>query len=149
VGSRCRDRFRLGILCKFLNQNQQPKPTHPQPPFHSRSLSSPLTLQAWRHCGALADAQEAVDELDYLLGVLQPYEALFCLDVVERSVRDMLTTVPWQQADAVDVLFWKELPLYQPHVSTNVQYDENDRDSGDNYILDEAYVKALFELRVD
>jgi hypothetical protein len=106
-------------------------------------------LQAWRHCGALADAQEAVDELDYLLGVLQPYEALFCLDVVERSVRDMLTTVPWQQADAVDVLFWKELPLYQPHVSTNVQYDENDRDSGDNYILDEAYVKALFELRVD
>jgi hypothetical protein len=105
---------------------------------------------AWRHCGALADAQEAVDELDSLLGVLQPYEALFCLDVLERSVRDMLTTVPWQQADAIDVQFWKELPAYQPLTSTNVQYDENDPDStGDNYIVDEAYVKALFELRVD
>lgn len=105
---------------------------------------------AWRHCGALADAQEAVDELDSLLGVLQPYEAIFCLDVIERSVRDMLTTVPWQQADAVDVQFWKKLPAYMPLVSTNVQYDDNDPDStGDNYIVDEAYVKALFELRVD
>jgi hypothetical protein len=105
---------------------------------------------AWRHCGALADAQEAVDELDSLLGVLQPYEALFCLDVLERSVRDMLTTVPWQQADTADVQFWKELPVYIPLTSTNVQYDDNDPDStGDNYIVDEAYVKALFELRVD
>jgi hypothetical protein len=104
---------------------------------------------AWRHCGALADAQEAVDELDSLLGVLQPYEALFCLDVLERSVRDMLATVPWQQADAVDVQFWKDLPKYQPHQSTNVQYDESDPDTGENYIVDEAYVKALFELRVE
>jgi hypothetical protein len=103
---------------------------------------------AWRHCGALADAQEAVDELDSLLGVLQPYEALFCLDVLERSVRDMLTTVPWQQADAIDVQFWKELPPYQPLTSTNVQFRDPDS-TGDNYIVDEAYVKALFELRVD
>jgi hypothetical protein len=79
-----------------------------------------------------------VDELDSLLGVLQPYEALFCLDVLERSVRDMLTTVPWQQADAADVQFWKELPVYQPLTSTNVQYDENDPDTSENYIVDEA-----------
>jgi hypothetical protein len=103
---------------------------------------------AWRHCGALADAQEAIDELDYLLGVLEPYEALFCLDVVERSVRDMLTTVPWKQADTVDIQFWKALPVYQPHQSTNVQYDEDDPDGRDSSI-DEAYARALFELRVD
>lgn len=34
---------------------------------------------AWRHCGALADAQEAIDELDHHVGMLEPYECLFCL----------------------------------------------------------------------
>jgi hypothetical protein len=42
---------------------------------------------AWRHCGALADAQEAIDEVEHLLGVLEPFEAIFCLDIVERSLR--------------------------------------------------------------
>lgn len=45
---------------------------------------------AWRHCGALADAEEALDELDHLVGVLEPYECLFCIDVIERSFRDIL-----------------------------------------------------------
>jgi len=45
---------------------------------------------AWRHCGAFADAQEALDELESLVGVFEPFECLFCLDVVERSFRDML-----------------------------------------------------------
>jgi hypothetical protein len=36
---------------------------------------------AWRHCGAQADAQEALDELDQLLGVLEPFECIFVLDV--------------------------------------------------------------------
>jgi hypothetical protein len=49
---------------------------------------------AWRHCGALADAQEALDELDHLLGVLQPFECLFCLDIIERSLRDILDVIP-------------------------------------------------------
>jgi len=45
---------------------------------------------AWRHCGALSDAQEAIVELDTRVGMLEPYECLFVLDVVERSLRDIL-----------------------------------------------------------
>lgn len=55
-------------------------------PFNSFLLHS----CAWRHCGAFADAQEALDELESLVGVFEPFECLFCLDVVERSFRDML-----------------------------------------------------------
>jgi len=104
---------------------------------------------AWRHCGALADAQEAMDELDHMTGVLEPYEALFCLDVVERAVRDMLATVPWKDADAADVDFWKNLAAYQPHQSTNAREGYHYDDSGGESQLDEAYARALFELRVD
>ena len=32
---------------------------------------------AWRHCGALADAQEAIDQLDHQVGMLEPFECLF------------------------------------------------------------------------
>jgi len=45
---------------------------------------------AWRHCGALSDAQEAIDALEYQVGMLEPFECIYCLDVVERSLRDML-----------------------------------------------------------
>jgi hypothetical protein len=34
---------------------------------------------AWRHCGALADAQEALDELDHHVGMLEPFECAFVL----------------------------------------------------------------------
>lgn len=49
---------------------------------------------AWRHCGAEADAQEALAELYNLIGVLEPFECRFILDVVERSLRDILAVVP-------------------------------------------------------
>lgn len=39
---------------------------------------------AWRHCGALADAQEAFSELYNGLGLLEPYECLFVLDVIGK-----------------------------------------------------------------
>ena len=45
---------------------------------------------AWRHCGALSDYQEAIDALEYQVGMLEPYECLFVLDVIERSLRDIL-----------------------------------------------------------
>lgn len=45
---------------------------------------------AWRHCGALSDAQEAIDALEHQVGMLEPFECIYCLDVVERSLRDML-----------------------------------------------------------
>ena len=96
---------------------------------------------AWRHCGALADSQEALDELDYLLGVLEPREALFCLDVVERSLREILASVNWKLADKTDVLFWKELKEYRPLEYRSTSDSESQ--------LDDEYIKALQELRID
>jgi hypothetical protein len=49
---------------------------------------------AWRHCGAAADAQESIAELRCRLGLFEPFECLFCLDIVERSIRDMLAVIP-------------------------------------------------------
>jgi hypothetical protein len=45
---------------------------------------------SWRHCGALSDAMEALDALEHQVGMLEPFECTYCLDVVERSLRDML-----------------------------------------------------------
>jgi hypothetical protein len=100
---------------------------------------------AWRHCGAIADIQEALDELDQLLGVLEPYEATFCLDIVERSLRDMLAVVPWQYASDDDKAFYANLPPYLSKISA---YNMDDIDSGSSRI-DDAYFKALQELRID
>lgn len=99
---------------------------------------------AWRHCGATADAQEALNELDQLLGVLEPFEAVFCLDIVERSLRDIMTVIPWDWASQSDVLFYKNLRVYVPKVSADV-VDEEEATSR----IDDAYFKALQELRID
>lgn len=99
---------------------------------------------AWRHCGALADAEEALDELQYMLGVLEPFEAIFCLDIVERCLRDILVLVPWDEARAEDAASWRDYPAYQPRIT----YDPEDTEDGDSKI-DEAYFKALQEFRVD
>lgn len=99
---------------------------------------------AWRHCGALADAEEALDELQFMLGVLEPFEAIFCLDIVERSLRDILVLVPWDEARVEDAASWREYPAYQPRIT----YDPEDEEDGDSKI-DEAYFKALQEFRVD
>ena len=112
---------------------------------------------AWRHnaCGALADAQEALDELDMLLGVLEPYEAVFCLDIVERSLRDILAVVPWDQAMADDRDFYQHrLPAYVSRVSTNPQDGSGIGSSGDDEDeamsrIDNEYFRALQELRID
>jgi len=107
---------------------------------------------AWRHCGAVADAQEAIDELDQLLGVLEPYEAVFCLDIVERSLRDILAVLPWDRASERDLEFYQKLPPYQGRVSVNQNDDENNNGGGEDEILsriDDAYFRALQELRID
>uniref|UniRef100_A0A7S3PU41 Uncharacterized protein n=1 Tax=Chaetoceros debilis TaxID=122233 RepID=A0A7S3PU41_9STRA len=49
---------------------------------------------AWRHCGAQADAQEALAQLYNSVGLFEPYECLFALDIVERSLRDVLMVIP-------------------------------------------------------
>jgi hypothetical protein len=49
---------------------------------------------ALRHCGAKADAQEAVAELYSEVGMLEPFEVRFIIDVVVRSIRDVLAIIP-------------------------------------------------------
>ena len=94
---------------------------------------------AWRHCGALADAQEALDELDHLLGVLAPPECLFCLNVVERSLRDILAIVPTEYGPQQGV------PPYKPYQSLRGDGSGDNNDETD--VLDQEYLKMLQELR--
>jgi hypothetical protein len=44
---------------------------------------------AWRKCGAQADAQESLAELYNAIGLFEPFECLFTIDIVERSLRDI------------------------------------------------------------
>ncbi|OEU13383.1 hypothetical protein FRACYDRAFT_262227 [Fragilariopsis cylindrus CCMP1102] len=58
---------------------------------------------AWRHCGALSDYQEAIDALEYQVGMLEPYECLFVLDVIERSLRDILAVTNDYHHDTITI----------------------------------------------
>ena len=51
---------------------------------------------AWRHCVAQADAEETILELNNSVGLFEPFECLFSLDIIERALRDILTVVPSQ-----------------------------------------------------
>ena len=65
---------------------------------------------AWRHCGALADIQESLAELTNSLGLFEPFECLFVLDIAERSLRDIIAIIP------DDFNFEKgKLPNYEPY----------------------------------
>ncbi|GAX17109.1 hypothetical protein FisN_5Hh495 [Fistulifera solaris] len=142
---------RLQLVSEPLTQLE------PAASFLRRSIDAPLIREsgegivgfdwgscAWRHCGALADAQEALDELQFMLGVLEPYEAVFCLDIVERSLRDILVSIPWNEARVEDAMSWRDYPAYQPRVT----YDPEDGEDGEGKI-DEEYFKALQEFKVD
>jgi len=65
---------------------------------------------ALRHCGALSDAQEAIDELNTRVGMLEPYECLFVLDVVERSLRDILAVTIEYHHDTITTASKKTIP---------------------------------------
>jgi hypothetical protein len=107
---------------------------------------------ALRHCGAKADAQEAVAELYSEVGMLEPFEVRFIIDVVERSIRDVLANIPDNikphQKDGT-------LVQYKPYVPYIAQ-----RGSSDGYDIspllpeyrpnsDYEYTQTLSELRVD
>jgi hypothetical protein len=95
---------------------------------------------AWRHCGALADIQESLDELEASLGVLEPFEALFCLDVVERGVRDMIDVMPTKLLQKTDQSI--VYPTYEP-LKRMSDVSEEDRVDG----MDRDYLEALEFLR--
>ncbi|KAI2497490.1 hypothetical protein MHU86_16992 [Fragilaria crotonensis] len=76
---------------------------------------------AWRHCGAEADAQEALAELYNLSGVLEPFECRFVLDIVERSLRDILAAVPIKYYD-------QALDAYQTYQFKDPEEESSNQD---------------------
>ena len=48
----------------------------------------------WRHCGILADVQEALSELECRMGLFEPEECEFCIGVARRGVEEALEGVP-------------------------------------------------------
>jgi hypothetical protein len=89
---------------------------------------------AWRHCGAEADAQESLAELYNLVGVLEPFECKFVLDIIERSLRDVLAVVPVKYYD-------QALVKYEPY-----QIRDVDNDDGESK-LDTEFLDAINEFR--
>jgi hypothetical protein len=94
---------------------------------------------AWRHCGALADAQEALDELDHLIGILEPFECLFCLDVVERSIYDVLAVTKVYQDETI------EIPTYQPLQRMSDTSEEGVDQFDADYLEAMAFLKRTSE----
>jgi hypothetical protein len=91
---------------------------------------------AWRHCGAQADAQEALAELYNLIGVLEPFECLFCLDIIERALQDVLAVSNVEAAEF-------DIPVYTP-------YEARGQEDGES-ALDIDFLKALngFRSRIE
>ena len=110
------------------------------------------TSCAWRHCDALADWQEAVAELDTLTGVLEPFEVIFCLDIIERSLRDMLAQAPWDIASQADKLAWQTMPPYAPHRLFDPPNDPDHptslQEAEEELKLDQDFLDTIKALRI-
>jgi len=96
---------------------------------------------AWRHCGAKADAQEALAELQTDVGMLEPFECRFIIDIVERSIRDVLVVVP------------EDLKPYENGAVVQVRpyeaYIPKAGNDEEGMGIDYEYTQALSEMRVD
>ena len=99
---------------------------------------------AWRHCGAQADAQESLAELYNSVGMFEPFECLFTLDIVERSLRDIITVLPGEFKPDKAVLN-ERIGEYVPYLSSNSE--DNEEDEIDS--IDRDFVNALANLRSD
>jgi hypothetical protein len=87
---------------------------------------------AWRLCGAKADAQEALAELYNSIGMFEPFECLFTLDIVERSLRDILDVIP--------------IDYKTRSISAYIPYESQNGENGDDF-SDQEYLSALDGLR--
>ena len=94
---------------------------------------------AWRHCGAAADAQESIAELRCRLGLFEPFECLFALDIVERSLRDMLAVIPVRLRPAGNA---GQVPQYQPYQPRSEEEGNFDGDGDES-----DFLSALSALR--
>eukprot|EP00557_Chaetoceros_sp_GSL56_P014712 CAMPEP_0176479354 /NCGR_PEP_ID=MMETSP0200_2-20121128/1695_1 /TAXON_ID=947934 /ORGANISM="Chaetoceros sp., Strain GSL56" /LENGTH=252 /DNA_ID=CAMNT_0017875393 /DNA_START=521 /DNA_END=1279 /DNA_ORIENTATION=- len=84
---------------------------------------------AWRKCGAQADAQESLAELYNAIGLFEPFECLFTIDIVERSLRDILAVIPpdYKPSEEVIVQRTGEYVPYEPR--------NNPSDGGNNEMI--------------
>jgi len=101
---------------------------------------------AWRMCGAKADAQEAIAELYSDVGMLEPFECRFVIDIVERSIRDVLAVVPDDLRPYENGAPMQARP-YEAYVP---QAGNDDEETGIvRSLIDDEYTQALAEMRVD
>ena len=101
---------------------------------------------AWRRnaCGGLADYQEARAELYNLVGLLEPFECQFILDIMERSLRDILTTT---STSTDQISKWIQQNPYKAYESVN--YDGTvDPTTGESSTLDQEYLSVLQIIRI-
>jgi len=93
---------------------------------------------AWRHCGALADAQEAISFLSNSIGLLEPSECLFCLDIIERSLRDVVAVVPFKYYP----LQFEKLPKYVKYIPKDeIKVDDDDSSIGTDFFATLHYLR--------
>jgi hypothetical protein len=113
---------------------------------------------AWRQggCGAWADWQESVDQIDALLGVLEPHEVLFCLDIVERSLRAVLDVIPLPLWHPRDWTKYQTLRPYQPYFAglgddSSAIGHPHAGGLAESEMHNEVdpYLRALMDLRID
>jgi len=97
---------------------------------------------AWRQCGAKADAQESLAELYNSIGLFEPFECLFTLDIVDRSLRDILTVVPGDYKPSSDVII-KRIGDYVPY---EPRYGGGEDEDGID-AMDKDFLNALEVLR--
>lgn len=97
---------------------------------------------AWRLCGAKADAQESLAELYNSIGMFEPFECLFVLDIVDRSLRDILTAVPVDyKPSSVEII--KRIGEYVPY---EAKYGGGEDENGID-AMDKDFLNALEGLR--
>ncbi len=107
---------------------------------------------AWRHCGAQADAQEALAELYNSIGLFEPFECLFTIDIVERSLRDIISVVPIKYHSQEDINGLHPYNKYKSQQEINLDNGMIGSDNGDYDGMDSSdvdYLKILNGLRND
>ena len=85
---------------------------------------------AWRHCGAQADAQESLAELYNSIGLFEPFECLFTIDIVERSLRDIVNVVPIKYHSKEDIQNLQPYVKYKSQQEINLENGFSDNDDG-------------------
>lgn len=138
--------FHLQAACSILQQSKE---------FLSQEARDEIGFDwgscAWRHCGARADAQEAIAQLYNSVGLFEPFECLFSLDIVERSLRDIITVIPesFKPSDLVErVGNYKVYKVYEPEFDkTGAAWDDEESDDMD--LLDKDYLDALNKLKFE